>query len=61
MKKIINPRNIKEAKFYIFLIFFVLKQKDSTTVHVNEEGFDPKSERKKFHFIKRTMMHVYDA
>jgi len=46
MKLTINPRNIKEAKFCIFLFFFILKQKDLTTVHVNEEGFDPKSDKK---------------
>jgi len=42
MKRTINPRNIKEAKFCIFLIFFILKQKDLKTIHVNEEGFDPR-------------------
>jgi len=48
MKRTINPKNIKEEKFCLFLIFFVLKQKDLTTVHVNEEGFDPKSDKKIF-------------
>jgi len=38
----------QRTKFCIFLIFFVLKQKDSTIIYVNEEGFDPKSDKKKF-------------
>jgi len=44
----------QRTKFCIFFIFFVLKQKDSTTVHVNEEGFGPKSD-KNFSFHEKEL------
>ena len=33
-------RNIIETKLCIFLIFFLLKRKDSITIHMSEEGFE---------------------
>jgi len=57
LKRTINLRNIIQTNLCIFfLIFFLLKRKDSITIHMSKEGFDWKGGK---YFIQKDEWLMY--